>query len=359
MSKNRNGAASQSAAGTCSSRKHSGVSPSPASVFLLQLASVQAVLQITSYSADLVLEVAERMLHGSDLEDDGEGESDSADFSSSRRAKDNANGSERRSSVKNSRGPDNQRNVVGSSPAKTITAEALLMELEDRHGPGPADAFVGHRLGGQEASSFEPGLAVDDAAAFNPTGGAMSQDQSAVVDEDMRRRKRHVGEALAEATNIVSYGDGRRRVGEAASTSSSFASLRPSEHSPKRMNASPAAEAGVIPSNHDRPTAPNVAPNTAGSASASEGAPETAVGAGRDLNDPSESRRIKERVHSLKVENAKLKARQLCHQCKARPAGLTLLPCGHFLFCVQCGRAFDQCPVCHKTVLADVVTFVA
>ena len=72
-----------------------------------------------------------------------------------------------------------------------------------------------------------------------------------------------------------------------------------------------------------------------------------------------ERRRQLERLRALRAENRRLKARNVCRQCHQRPVALTLLPCGHFLFCQECGSSFNACPVCKKTVLADVRTFVS
>ncbi|KAK7113289.1 hypothetical protein V1264_012601 [Littorina saxatilis] len=71
------------------------------------------------------------------------------------------------------------------------------------------------------------------------------------------------------------------------------------------------------------------------------------------------SRELRQKVAALRRENSKLKARTLCRHCRKRPANLTLLPCGHFCLCAECGSTFDQCPVCRKTVLADIKTFVS
>ena len=72
-----------------------------------------------------------------------------------------------------------------------------------------------------------------------------------------------------------------------------------------------------------------------------------------------ERRRQLERLRALRAENRRLKARSLCRQCRSRPVALTFLPCGHFLFCQECGSSFSACPVCKKTILADVRTFVS
>ncbi|KAK7090617.1 serine-rich adhesin for platelets-like isoform X2 [Littorina saxatilis] len=77
------------------------------------------------------------------------------------------------------------------------------------------------------------------------------------------------------------------------------------------------------------------------------------------INKSGERRRKLERLRALRSENKRLKARQMCRHCHVRPVSLTLLPCGHFCFCQECGSTFTACPVCRKTILADVRTFVS
>ncbi|KAK7090584.1 uncharacterized protein [Littorina saxatilis] len=72
-----------------------------------------------------------------------------------------------------------------------------------------------------------------------------------------------------------------------------------------------------------------------------------------------ERRRQLERLRVLRAENRRLKEKKMCRQCRQRPVDLTLLPCGHFCFCQQCGSSFSACPLCRKTILADVRTFVS
>lgn len=68
---------------------------------------------------------------------------------------------------------------------------------------------------------------------------------------------------------------------------------------------------------------------------------------------------LKEKLVALRAENRKLKARQVCRQCHQRPVALTFLPCGHFCYCEKCGSSFEVCPVCKRTILADVRTIVS
>ncbi|KAK7480031.1 hypothetical protein BaRGS_00028764 [Batillaria attramentaria] len=68
---------------------------------------------------------------------------------------------------------------------------------------------------------------------------------------------------------------------------------------------------------------------------------------------------LRQKVRVLREENRKLKERQTCRHCRERPVSLTLLPCGHFCFCQECGSTFYACPICQKTILADVRTIVS
>ncbi|KAK7484270.1 hypothetical protein BaRGS_00024519 [Batillaria attramentaria] len=68
---------------------------------------------------------------------------------------------------------------------------------------------------------------------------------------------------------------------------------------------------------------------------------------------------LKDRVRVLREENRKLKQRHTCRHCGERPVSLTLLPCGHFCYCQECGSTFHACPICRKTILADVRTIVS
>lgn len=79
----------------------------------------------------------------------------------------------------------------------------------------------------------------------------------------------------------------------------------------------------------------------------------------QDAETARSSRNLRERMRALTKENSLLKARQLCRHCRERPVRLTLLPCGHFCFCVECGTTFSRCPICLKTILADVKTILS
>lgn len=61
----------------------------------------------------------------------------------------------------------------------------------------------------------------------------------------------------------------------------------------------------------------------------------------------------------LLKENRRLKRRQLCRLCGEREVSITLLPCGHFLFCQPCATSMTRCVLCRKEIMADVRTFLS
>ncbi|XP_012939750.1 uncharacterized protein LOC106012180 [Aplysia californica] len=56
-------------------------------------------------------------------------------------------------------------------------------------------------------------------------------------------------------------------------------------------------------------------------------------------------------------EHGYLRGRMTCAVCTERHAETTFLPCGHFAVCSSCSTSCNNCPVCHKKVLAEVKTF--
>ena len=77
------------------------------------------------------------------------------------------------------------------------------------------------------------------------------------------------------------------------------------------------------------------------------------AGSGKDTTD------LKRKLAALRRENKLLKERQLCRDCHTRQVSITFLPCGHYSYCYDCGQRFSACPICRKTILADVRTFLA
>ncbi|XP_076444286.1 uncharacterized protein LOC143282508 [Babylonia areolata] len=66
---------------------------------------------------------------------------------------------------------------------------------------------------------------------------------------------------------------------------------------------------------------------------------------------------VRARYRRLLAENRRLRGRQLCRMCGQREISVTLLPCGHFVFCEQCANTLTHCAVCQREILADVRTF--
>ena len=72
--------------------------------------------------------------------------------------------------------------------------------------------------------------------------------------------------------------------------------------------------------------------------------------------------KLRERVRQLAAEYRRLKQRITCRICRKTPlqeSGLTFLPCGHFITCVDCGNKWDHCPACGIMILGDVRTFLS
>lgn len=72
---------------------------------------------------------------------------------------------------------------------------------------------------------------------------------------------------------------------------------------------------------------------------------------------PAKEGDAKSRYSRLLAENRWLKRRQLCRLCKRKAANITLLPCGHLLYCETCAQTLSHCGVCRRQILADVKTF--
>lgn len=82
--------------------------------------------------------------------------------------------------------------------------------------------------------------------------------------------------------------------------------------------------------------------------------------ANKPLSAPGPSKEAQLRkVQMLLLENRRLKKRQQCRLCHEKQVSITFLPCGHYSYCYDCGQQFTACPICKKTILADVRTFLA
>ncbi|KAL8597787.1 hypothetical protein ACOMHN_004902 [Nucella lapillus] len=71
----------------------------------------------------------------------------------------------------------------------------------------------------------------------------------------------------------------------------------------------------------------------------------------------SRSAELLSRCRRLLAENRELKRRQLCRQCRDTAANVTLLPCGHLLYCQDCASDQTHCQLCHREIMADIKTY--
>lgn len=77
----------------------------------------------------------------------------------------------------------------------------------------------------------------------------------------------------------------------------------------------------------------------------------------RKISGGKDAQFLKQKVRVLRSENKRLKDRQYCRDCHSKLVSITFLPCGHCSYCYDCGQLFSACPICRKTILADVRTF--
>ncbi|CAG5130383.1 unnamed protein product [Candidula unifasciata] len=61
----------------------------------------------------------------------------------------------------------------------------------------------------------------------------------------------------------------------------------------------------------------------------------------------------------LEMEHQLLEKSRLCHGCHQKPREVTFLPCGHFITCADCAEPMYVCPLCDKSILATVNTFLS
>ena len=87
--------------------------------------------------------------------------------------------------------------------------------------------------------------------------------------------------------------------------------------------------------------------------------PEPTLTKGESTRSGKDTTTLKRKLAALRRENKFLKERQLCRDCHTRQVSITFLPCGHYSYCYDCGQRFSACPICRKTILADVRTFLA
>ncbi|KAH9508646.1 hypothetical protein Btru_049510 [Bulinus truncatus] len=65
------------------------------------------------------------------------------------------------------------------------------------------------------------------------------------------------------------------------------------------------------------------------------------------------------KLEALKKEQTYLKNSLTCVKCRSRQIDTMLLPCGHVVLCSVCSENCYICPVCNKTALAEVKTYLS
>ncbi|XP_064489264.1 baculoviral IAP repeat-containing protein 7-like [Ornithodoros turicata] len=61
----------------------------------------------------------------------------------------------------------------------------------------------------------------------------------------------------------------------------------------------------------------------------------------------------------LELENLRLKDERLCKICLDAEVGVVFLPCGHLVACPACAASVKDCPICRKTIMGSVRTFLS
>ncbi len=83
-----------------------------------------------------------------------------------------------------------------------------------------------------------------------------------------------------------------------------------------------------------------------------------------DLGQPQQQLSAEEQqkclnLQLLKKEHNHLKNILTCLVCKERQVNTTLLPCGHLVICSICSNSCFSCPVCKRTALAEITTYLS
>ncbi|CAL1536905.1 unnamed protein product [Lymnaea stagnalis] len=69
--------------------------------------------------------------------------------------------------------------------------------------------------------------------------------------------------------------------------------------------------------------------------------------------------RLRDYLVAVERENELLEISRTCTLCKTNPRGVTFLPCGHFITCLECAGPIFVCSVCRKNILATVDTYLS
>lgn len=80
---------------------------------------------------------------------------------------------------------------------------------------------------------------------------------------------------------------------------------------------------------------------------------------GNEESEPmSRTQSVSDRL-TLEEENRRLREARQCKICMDAEVGAVLLPCGHFVACVDCAPSLQDCPVCRQQIKATIRTFLS
>ncbi|XP_076461866.1 uncharacterized protein LOC143294213 isoform X2 [Babylonia areolata] len=235
-------------------------------------------------------------------------------------------------------------------PPRAVSADTLLIAVDEavRH------SDVGSSGAGELGAS----------AAMPLVAGGFQDGEGDTPSEEVQEDG---GGDEAPSTLPTSSGPGQQPAGGNSRTPSSTDNLSSTDdqsesadnqasinHQPSTDNSESSVSSTMESSSSTTPAAASV------SRDRSPGPAKPEEGAAAAADERASDRNLQlAKLRALRAENRRLKARQTCRQCRQRPVALTLLPCGHFCFCQECGSTLEKCPLCRKTILADVRTFVA
>lgn len=261
--------------------------------------------------------------------------------------------------------------MTGSLPSSSegaVTAAALMLAVDaavERHSGTVAGSFGGAGLGVESGASFS---AVTSSASGEARSGKLQpmpgEERGALGAEDAERYMEDGDEAPSSMTSrqhsegqqLPVQGLAENSTPLASSTSNGDTVASQPDDVPEASATAEVAEPRQLDCAPSSVTSPPESTATSRDRSPQR-SEENAAAAAAD--GASERRQQLKRLRALRAENRRLKARQTCRLCREKPVSLTLLPCGHFCLCENCGSSSEICPVCKKTVLADVKTFLS
>ncbi|RUS87954.1 hypothetical protein EGW08_004232 [Elysia chlorotica] len=63
-------------------------------------------------------------------------------------------------------------------------------------------------------------------------------------------------------------------------------------------------------------------------------------------------------IARMEKMNQDLRLKRLCKQCRNKEVAVVFLPCGHLVFCTECGPSMQECPVCQSLIEGKIRAFI-